>query len=124
MVDPTTTETIVRVIQMSLAGIAATVNLYAAVKGAAYRRALFAVTGVLAAIYAAGYLYVLVTENVEQFQEVFRGVNIVSWSVVWLGPALMHLRSRKKIQRHINEELVSTAESAIEEAQRVRERAE
>lgn len=75
---------------------AAMVNLGGAVRPGPFGvwRPLRAAVGVLALIYAAGYVVVLVGwVPILKWSAFYRGVSPVAWLVVWCGPALVSWRA-------------------------------
>jgi predicted naringenin-chalcone synthase len=116
--DPETFDVTIRVIQLVLASASCIINGIAALKGAAYRKTVHFIIALLSALYAAGFAYVLIGGDYEQFSSFFRGVNIVTWSVVWILPAVLHIMGWKKVKQAVEETFTQAVDEAVKQAAR------
>ena len=94
------------VIWLNLAGCltAVPVNLMAARHGLLTSAWLHHVIAVFAAIYALGYVMLLSgTLSVLEWSGFFRGVSVLVWPVVWVGPAALSLHTWRKIQTEVTD---------------------
>lgn len=102
-----TLDTAVFAINAAGALAAVVVNLVAAGRGGltALRR-LHVATAVLAAIYVAGYAWVLFGEpGIEQWSSVMRGVSIAAWVIVWVGPGVVSIRLNRRLHSAVQARL-------------------
>lgn len=77
-----------------LAGAACGFNAVTAVRCALVGRIVHSTIAVLAAGYVTAYVILLATDvAVAHWSSVMRGVSLVAWVVVWVGPAWLRLRS-------------------------------
>ena len=53
----------------------------------------------LAAVFAAAYMFLLWSDvTVPAFSSFVRGVGLLSWPLVWVGPAYLHARPQRLVQ--------------------------
>lgn len=93
-----------------LALFAGLVNAYVVGKVGGWWRKVLVPVAILSFMYSASYLYLFITENVGPWSSTMRGVSILTWPIVWMGPAIMVLRvthSMSKVIDHAKQNLPS-----------------
>lgn len=93
-----------------LALFAGLVNAYVVGKVGGWWRKVLVPVAILSFMYSASYLYLFITENVGLWSSTMRGVSILAWPIVWMGPAIMVLRvthSMSKVIDHAKQNLPS-----------------
>jgi hypothetical protein len=100
-----TADTVVFILNGTFAFLAVAVNAWAARNDDRRRRPLRVAIGLLAAVYAVGYVWVLTTGDIADWSELFRGISVISWPLVWCAPpitgVIIHQRDKRKLQATI-----------------------
>jgi hypothetical protein len=78
-------------------------NLWAAFHGPLPMRALRVGIGAYAAIYVIAYAWLAVFEDVAAWSKTMRGIGLGAWVMVWCGPAVMGVRSVRRIIHDIEQ---------------------
>lgn len=82
-------DTLILAINGCMASVSVGVNMWAMRADDPRRRPLRAMVAALSAVFALGYIWVLTTDNFVTYTRVFRGISVLTWPVVWCGPAIL-----------------------------------
>ena len=92
-----TLDVVVITVSVVLASVAAGVNIVASKVGPRPLRVMSTVRGVLAAFYAAAYVWLLAHRDQRaHWSQTLSGVALAAWVVVWIVPAIIAIRLRPR----------------------------
>lgn len=87
-------------IQVAMSAVACGLSVWACRSGLLNLRPLHAAVAMLAAVYCAGYLYLIVEQpNVGDWSNVMRGVGLVAWPVAWVSWPILSIRLQSRVGR-------------------------
>lgn len=100
-----TAERAIILINSLLAAVAFVVNVYASRGAGPPWKAIRAAIATLAAVHSLGYLWLFFNPGgILGWSATFRGISPLSWPIVWIYPALVMLRTQKRVQKVIRAE--------------------
>lgn len=95
------------------AGFACGWNVVAAARAPHRFRPIHSSIATLAAVYVVGYAWLLASDvAVTTWSALFRGVSLIAWPLVWIGPAAEH--SRRDVTDRVMTDLVEAVAEQME----------